>query len=103
MRDGIVKSMSQTNDARSCALTPAERLINLVRNIITQPGVARPIPIDAQLSDLGMSSLKMVNLMLAVEVEFDISISPNDITPDNFRSIGSVERLVSRLIRTTGA
>jgi acyl carrier protein len=39
----------------------------------------------------------MVNLMLAVEVEFDISIPQTDITPDNFRSVASVEALVARL------
>ena len=41
-----------------------------------------------QLSDLGISSLKMVNLMLAVELEFDIAIAQSDITPENFHSRG---------------
>jgi acyl carrier protein len=38
----------------------------------------------------------MVNLMLAVEVEFDIAIPQNDITPENFHSLGTIEALVSR-------
>jgi acyl carrier protein len=39
----------------------------------------------------------MVNLMLAIEVEFDLTIPQAEITPDNFQSIASVERLVRRL------
>ena len=55
------------------------------------------MPIDARLSDLGMSSIKMVNLMLAIEVEFDIAIPQADITPENFESIASVEAMLDRL------
>ena len=79
------------------ALTPRQRLIALIRQILGPPAAARPLPIDARLSDLGMSSLKMVNLMLALEVEFSIAIPASDITPDNFASIASVEALVVRL------
>ena len=57
-----------------------------------------PLPIDAQLSDLGISSLKMVNLMLAVELEFDIAIPQSDITPENFHSLASIEALVARTL-----
>ena len=45
-----------------------------------------------------MSSIKMVNLMLAVEAEFDLTIPQGDITPDNFRSVASVEALLVRLL-----
>ncbi|MGP8033435.1 MAG: phosphopantetheine-binding protein, partial [Steroidobacteraceae bacterium] len=51
-----------------------------------------------RLSDLGMSSIKMVNLMLSVEVEFDVTIPQGDITPDNFRSVASVEVLLLRIL-----
>ena len=55
------------------------------------------MPINARLSELGMSSIKMVNLMLAIEVEFNLTIPQAEITPDNFESIVSVEQLVRRL------
>ena len=32
----------------------------------------------------------MVNLMLAVELEFDIAIAQADITPENFHSLSSI-------------
>jgi acyl carrier protein len=77
----------------------SERLISLVRAVLGAGGVMpNPFPLDAQLSDLGISSLKMVNLMLAVEVEFDIAIAQGDITPENFHSLRSIESLVDRTL-----
>ena len=76
-----------------------ERLISLVRAVMAAGAVIpNPFPLDAQLSDLGISSLKMVNLMLAVEVEFDIAIAQGDITPENFHSVRSIEMLVERTL-----
>ena len=77
----------------------SERLISLVRAVLGAGSVMpNPFPLDAQLSDLGISSLKMVNLMLAVEVEFDIAIAQADITPENFHSLQSIEMLVERTL-----
>jgi acyl carrier protein len=77
----------------------SERLISLVKAVLGAGGVVpSPFPLDAQLSDLGISSLKMVNLMLAVEVEFDIAIAQADITPENFHSLQSIEALVTRTV-----
>jgi len=73
------------------------RLLALVAQILGKPEVAPTLPVDARLSDLGMSSLKMVNLMLSVEVEFNVTIPQSDITPDNFRSVASVETLLLKL------
>ena len=68
-----------------------DRLLHLVGQILGKPA-------EARLSELGMSSIKMVNLMLAVESEFDLTIPQGEITPDNFRSVASVEALVARLL-----
>lgn len=83
--------------------TARERLIRLVRQILGAPSLTRPLPIDARLSDLGMSSIKMVNLMLAVEGEFDLTIPQAEITPENFQSIGTVETLVLKLLALPSA
>jgi acyl carrier protein len=52
---------------------------------------------DEDLHDRGLTSLDMVNLMLAVEDEFGIEIPQREMTPDNFRTIAAIERLVSRV------
>jgi acyl carrier protein len=78
----------------------SDRLIALVKAVLgAGTSIPTPFPLDAQLSDLGISSLKMVNLMLAVELEFDIAIAQTDITPENFHSLESIETLVTRTLR----
>jgi acyl carrier protein len=77
----------------------SERLISLVKAVLGAGSVVpSPFPLEAQLSDLGITSLKMVNLMLAVEVEFDIAIAQVDITPENFHSLQSIEVLIDRAL-----
>jgi len=80
---------------------PRERLLALVEQILGRPGASGTVPLDARLSEVGMNSIQMVNLMLAAEVEFDISIPQSEITPDNFRSVASIEALIVRLLALT--
>ena len=81
---------------------PLERIVALVERILEhKPGAVR-LDTRARLNELGMSSMKMINLMLAIEVEFDVTIPQADITPDNFDSIASVEALVIRLLADSG-
>jgi acyl carrier protein len=76
-----------------------EQLKALVKHLLGAKAVIPdPFPVDQQLSDLGVSSLKMVNLMLAVELEFDIAIPQSDITPENFHSVAAIESLVVRTL-----
>jgi acyl carrier protein len=76
-----------------------EQLVALVKQTLGANAVLpHPFPVDQQLSDLGISSLKMVNLMLAVELEFDIAIPQSDITPENFHSVAAIEALVVRTL-----
>jgi acyl carrier protein len=77
----------------------SNRLISLVKQVSGSAAVfPSPFPVNTQLSDLGVTSLKMVNLMLAVEVEFDIAIPQSDITPENFQSVDSIQALVRRIL-----
>ncbi|MDE2263075.1 MAG: acyl carrier protein [Gammaproteobacteria bacterium] len=78
-------------------LTARERLLTLVRKAMGPPGAARLLAVDARLSDLGISSIKMVGLMLAIEAEFNITIAQSEITPENFASIASMEAMLERI------
>ena len=76
-----------------------EQLVALVKQTLGANAVLpHPFPVEQQLSELGVSSLKMVNLMLAVELEFDIAIPQSDITPENFHSVAAIEALVVRTL-----
>lgn len=52
---------------------------------------------DADLHEAGLTSMATVKLMLAVEAAFDLEIPDADLTPENFRSVASIGRLVARL------
>jgi acyl carrier protein len=80
---------------------PRQRLIEMVEKMLARNAVSRPVSVDDQLSEAGLSSLDMVNLMLAVEAEFHITIPASDITPANFRCISTIEVLVTRIVRRT--
>lgn len=81
-----------------------EQLIAVVKQVLG-PGadVPEPFPFDRRLSELGVSSLKMVNLMLAVELEFDIAIAQSEITPENFESCDTILALVDRTLSMRAA
>ena len=90
--------MSDASADRGPQFPLRDRLLGVVEQILGKPGVVGTLPLDVRLSELGVSSVAMVHLMLAVEGEFNISIPQNDITPDNFRSVLTVEALVQRLL-----
>jgi len=77
----------------------AERVAALVRQLLAKRNIDRPVGADESLAACGLSSLDVVNLMLAVEGEFAIKIPDRDMTPSNFRSIASIEALVRALSR----
>jgi acyl carrier protein len=74
-----------------------ERIADIVHALLAKRSIARPASLTDDLRDIGISSLDMVNLMLAVESEFDLTIPDAEMTPVNFRSIASIEAVVRRL------
>lgn len=79
--------------------SPRIRLLEMVGEILLKNSITRPVSVDDQLSAAGLSSLDMVNLMLALEAEFNIVIPGSEITPANFRSIATIEALILRIGR----
>jgi acyl carrier protein len=80
------------------AKTTLSRIAALVGVILEKNGHAGQLSVDDRLVDAGLTSMDMVNLMLAVEAEFDIMIPPAEITPGNFRSIATIEGMVERVL-----
>ena len=76
---------------------PSHQLLALVSQILIKNSIARHVSVDDQLTEIGLSSIDMVNLMLAIEAEFDIMIPASEITPANFRSISTIEGLIIRM------
>ncbi len=53
------------------AHSPKERLIRLVEQLIVGQSGLRSVSAEDSLTDIGLSSINMVNLMLTVEAEFE--------------------------------
>ena len=70
------------------------RVLKLVGQILAKNGVSGPVSTGDALTDIGLSSIDMVNLMLAVEAEFDFTIPQSEITPENFQSVATLERMI---------
>ena len=76
---------------------PRDRLLALVEQILSANSITGPISAVDPLTSIGLTSIDMVHLMLAVEAEFNITIPAEDITPDNFYSITAIEALIMRI------
>jgi acyl carrier protein len=81
----------------------ADRITRLVRELLVKRSIDRPIGNEDSLTEKGLSSLDIVNLMLGVETEFAIKIPDRDMTPSNFRSIAQIDRLVCGLLGNSQA
>ena len=70
------------------------RILVLVKAILEQNAIVAEVGHDASLVDIGLTSMDMVSLMLGVEAEFDFTIPQDQITPENFQSIATLERMI---------
>ena len=79
------------------------RVIALVKSILEENAMSAEFAPDAKLVDLGLTSMDMVNLMLAVEAEFDLAIPQVEITPENFLSVETLQRMVAAQLQPSAA
>ncbi|MDX3965786.1 MAG: phosphopantetheine-binding protein [Bradyrhizobium sp.] len=79
------------------------RIIKLVKGILEQNSLTAEVTPSAKLVDVGLTSMDMVNLMLGVEAEFDFTIPQSEITPENFQSVETLERMVATQLQPATA
>ena len=79
------------------------RILALVKTILKQNAMTVEINPDSLLVDVGFTSMDMVNLMLGVEAEFDFTIPQSEITPENFQSVKTLERMVVVQLQSAAA
>jgi acyl carrier protein len=76
--------------------TARARITAIVQALLAKrAGAPRDVAPDESLTDAGLTSLDMVNLMLAVEDAFEIEIPQTRMTPANFRTVEAIESLVA--------
>ena len=81
----------------SDCVTPDERIRELLREFAPDLPAERAQARDASLHDAGLTSMATVRLMLAIEAAYGLAIPDADLTPENFRSIATIEALIARL------
>jgi acyl carrier protein len=76
-------------------MSSRDRIIAIAVRMLVKRGVNTVPGSSDNLREAGLTSLDMVNLMLAIEAEFDIEIPQSAMTPDNFDTVTAIENLVS--------
>lgn len=79
-------------------ISTGERVVTVVRRLVDERAITRPFSTDDTLTEVGLTSLDAVKLVLLVEDEFNIEIPLSELTVANFRSIATISRLVNRLV-----
>jgi acyl carrier protein len=79
-------------------ISTGERVVTVVQRLVDERAITRPFSTDDTLTEVGLTSLDAVKLVLLVEDEFNIEIPLSELTVSNFRSIATISRLVSRLL-----
>jgi acyl carrier protein len=94
---------AQAHDAQAFNVNVGGRILTLVRAILEQNAIAAEVQPDSRLVDVGLTSMDMVNLMLSVEAEFDFTIPQDQITPENFRSVKTLEAMIAGQLQPEAA
>ena len=76
-------------------MSSRDRITAIAVKMLVKRGVNTVPASTDNLREAGLTSLDMVNLMLAIEAEFDIEIPQSAMTPDNFDTVAAIENLVS--------
>jgi acyl carrier protein len=79
-------------------ISTGERVVTVVQRLVGERAITRPFSTEDTLTEVGLTSLDAVKLVLLVEDEFNIEIPLSELTLANFRSIATISRLVSRLL-----
>ena len=71
-----------------------DRVLSVVRSVLEQNPITVDVHPESRLVDIGLNSMDMVALMLKVEAEFEIMAPQCAITPENFKSVRTLETVI---------
>src|SRR5664279_4831467 len=94
---------AQAVNAQTLNANVGDRILALVRAILEQNAIAAEVQPNSRLVDIGLTSMDMVNLMLSVEAEFDLTIPQDQITPENFQSVKTLEAMIAGQLQPEAA
>jgi acyl carrier protein len=74
------------------------RVTAVVERLLIERSLQSDVKPDSALLDSGLTSIDMVNLVLSIEAEFDLTFAEKDMNTRNFGSIVSIENLIYSMI-----
>lgn len=86
------------HDSTDGTVTMQDRIRAVLAGQGRMPSDPHVIAVDADLYELGLTSHASVNVMLALEDEFDIEFPDDALNKTTFATIASIERAVGELI-----
>jgi len=95
--------MNADGDMSNIETSSTEQVSAVVRRLLADRSITRSFSTNEDLRDVGLTSLDMVNLVLAVESALSVSIPEAEITPANFRSVATIDALVAGLRHRSAA
>jgi acyl carrier protein len=93
----------QPSELNHFAGSPQGRIMNAVRQMLAEREITVAVSPEDNLFQVGLNSLDMLNLVLSLEAEFDITIPETEITIANLRTISTLGSLIDRLMNPTAA
>jgi acyl carrier protein len=96
-------AMNADRDMSNIETSSTERVAAVVRRLLADRSITRSFAAHEDLRDVGLTSLDMVNLVLAVESALAVAIPEAEITPANFRSVATIDALVQGLLHRSAA
>ena len=94
---------AQALNAQALNADVGNRILTLVKAILEQNAIAAEVRPESRLVDVGLTSMDMVNLMLSVEAEFDFTIPQDQITPENFQSVQTLQAMIAGQLQPEAA
>ncbi len=85
------------------AFDPEPKIADVVHQLLLDRSIDREFTLEDNLRDVGLTSLDMTSLVLAVEGEFSIRIPDRAITPANFTSVATIGHLIRTLASPVAA
>ena len=73
------------------------RIITVVQQLLARRSINHTVSAHEDLRAIGFTSLDMINLVLSVEGEFNLTVPESSITPANFRSVEAISKLIAAL------
>jgi acyl carrier protein len=75
------------------------RVTAVVQRLLMERSLNTDVTPESALLNSGLTSIDMVNLVLSVEAEFDLTFAEKDMNARNFGTIATIEQLVSSMVR----